>query len=440
MFENVSEIILKVTRDCNLNCQYCYLGDKKQYAGEQMSWQVFKKLIDQVYIDKHLRNKKCFPSNKLQIVFHGGEPTLLGVPKLEKFIKYATKKLPYVTFSMQTNMLLIDQNWVKFFKKYRINPGISIDGNLRKENALRLKNYDFNEKLKLLKKHKIKFGTLMVMSRNNIEKFSKNLEIFVKKYKVSSVKANFVENMARPEFCYPEVTAEQMYDFVFLPVMSIFFNQYKMREANTEHLIDKYIYSLLYKDDLAKTSAHTICHAKFCGGGNTIVEVEPDGQVLFCGRWSNSNRFNLIGVLGGKPDPFGLSTYARVLELQLKKVLALRERKCDSCAAAAICNYGCLAFSYVKYRGRIKIRSELICSFYKKVLSYFSKNLWSIIYIRSLINKNKMLDLGPTILINILPMIGNSLPIKRLPRGLSWQTYEGEEYLAVEKKYLKNFF
>jgi len=62
MFENISEVILKVTRDCNLNCQYCYLGDKKQYAGERMSFAVFQKLIDQIYADKHLRSKKTLSS------------------------------------------------------------------------------------------------------------------------------------------------------------------------------------------------------------------------------------------------------------------------------------------------------------------------------------------------------------------------------------------
>ncbi len=439
MFENIYEVILKVTRDCNLNCQYCYLGDKKQYAGERMSFTVFKKLIDQIYLDKHIRNKKERFNGQLQIVFHGGEPTLLGISRLEKFIKYAKAKLPYVRFGMQTNMLVIDQQWVNFFKKYNISPGISVDGNLKKENALRLPGFDFTEKLNLLKKNKIRFGTLMVLSSQNIKNFSKNLMTFIKKYKISSIKANFVENMAKPEFCYPEVTADQMYQHVFLPTMALFFDQNKLYESNIEHLIDKYINSLLYKESAAKTCSHTICHAKFCGGGNAIVEVEPTGEILFCGRWNKINKVNLMNDLTSFFDPFGISSYKRVFDLQLQKATAVRELGCDSCPAAGICNYGCLAFAYVKYQGQIKIRSELICDYYKKVIKYFQARYHQIIYIYSMITKKEIIVARGKVLIDFPMAMINGVSKKKLPAGLAWQKVNNKNYLTISNKYLKDF-
>lgn len=439
MFENIYEIILKVTRDCNLNCQYCYLGNKKQYAGERMSFTVFKKLVDQIYLDKHIRNKKKLFGGQLQIVFHGGEPTLLGITKLEKFIKYAKAKLPYVKFGMQTNMILIDRQWIKFFRKYDISPGISIDGNLKKENALRLAGFNFVDKLKLLKKNGVKFGTLMVLSSENIENFSKNLMAFIKKYKISSLKANFVENVFKPEFCYPEISATQMYEHVFLPVMSIFFTQNKLFEANIEHLIDKYINNLLYRESPAKTCTHAICHAKFCGGGNAIVEVEPNGEILFCGRWNKINKVNLMNDLSSFFDPFGLPSYTRVLNLQLQKAAAVRQLGCDTCAAAGICNYGCLAFSYVKYGGKIKIRTELICDYYKKVIKYFNEHYFQIIYIYSMIKSKEILIDRDKVLIDFPTAMMNGVPRKKLLTGLSWQKINKKPYLSIKKKHLKGF-
>lgn len=67
MFENTSEIILKVTRDCNLRCAYCYIKNKDQYKNERMSLETFKNIIDRVASDKQKTSvaQNSRPTNNL---------------------------------------------------------------------------------------------------------------------------------------------------------------------------------------------------------------------------------------------------------------------------------------------------------------------------------------------------------------------------------------
>ena len=66
----------------------------------------------------------------MSITFHGGEPTLLGS---EQFLEYI-KKIHEISnnslegISIQTNGILLDENWIRVFKEYNVAVGVSIDG------------------------------------------------------------------------------------------------------------------------------------------------------------------------------------------------------------------------------------------------------------------------------------------------------------------------
>ncbi|MGB9809776.1 MAG: hypothetical protein ACPLSA_07045, partial [Caldanaerobacter sp.] len=55
----------------------------------------------------------------ITVVFHGGEPLLLGVEYYEKILNELSKEGLELSVSFQTNLLLYDQNWKAFFKKYK---------------------------------------------------------------------------------------------------------------------------------------------------------------------------------------------------------------------------------------------------------------------------------------------------------------------------------
>ena len=58
MFEIPGTIILKVTRDCNLRCDYCYVRNKDSYKGEKIDFDLFKTIIQKIIIGKTLSGDK----------------------------------------------------------------------------------------------------------------------------------------------------------------------------------------------------------------------------------------------------------------------------------------------------------------------------------------------------------------------------------------------
>ncbi|HFK5528354.1 TPA: radical SAM protein [Elizabethkingia anophelis] len=123
-------LIIKIASRCNINCTYCYmynLGDN--------SYKNQPKFISQRTIEETVWKikKHCNANNltKFTFIFHGGEPLLM--PK-DEFVEMIDKmeSIKYegvnVSYSLQTNGILIDEEWCTIFDKYNIGIGVSIDG------------------------------------------------------------------------------------------------------------------------------------------------------------------------------------------------------------------------------------------------------------------------------------------------------------------------
>jgi len=82
-------------------------------------------------IDKMLKvateiYNECRKKEPTEIVLHGGEPLLLPNKDLEAFLKFAYRLTGWS--SVVTNGLLIDDEKIKIFKKYKATVSISLDG------------------------------------------------------------------------------------------------------------------------------------------------------------------------------------------------------------------------------------------------------------------------------------------------------------------------
>jgi uncharacterized protein len=435
MFENINEVILKVTRDCNLRCQYCYVKDKDRYKHERMSLEMFRRIIQRIVQDKQKSIRESLPQ-ELQIIFHGGEPTLLGPDMLEQFIDIARQSLPRVSFGMQTNMTNLNDAWIRFFKKYQIRPGVSIDGWTPADNTLRTSE-QLIDKLNLLNDSGVGYGPLMVLTKTNIKNFFSNAQAIVHHARVPSIKANYVENTSSPKHGGPEVTAAELFTYVFLPTMRYFFDYNHCLEENIQSLLRVYVDDLVFNTDHGQKQ-HCLgnCAVKFCGGGNNVIEIDPDGTVCFCGRWADVNALNQIGTISDT-DLFGFDSYWRTLQVQAKKVEALREKRCDSCYARAICSYGCAAFAYDKY-GKVTIRQDLVCQYSKKIKKYFDQHRYEVLihYVKS--NVWEICEEDKFYFLNIpLQQEYVQLNTALKDRSLAWVVYNGKVYLRLDKRKLR---
>src|SRR5215212_1695357 len=117
-------VVIKAIRACNLRCPYCYyINEDTPNYGSIISDDTLSKLYEHVatYIG---------PQGRFAFIWHGGEPLMLGRKRLQKFIdlqqRYFSKG--QVENLLQTNGVLVDQEWVDFFKQNDIGVGLSLDG------------------------------------------------------------------------------------------------------------------------------------------------------------------------------------------------------------------------------------------------------------------------------------------------------------------------
>lgn len=122
---NLNTIILQVTQNCNLRCQYCvYSGSyiNRVHNNKRMSVEVAKQAID--FLAKHSGNSK-----EISIGFYGGEP-LLEFSLIREVVEYAEKLFigKKVLFNMTTNATLLNMETAKYLYNKNFNVTISLDG------------------------------------------------------------------------------------------------------------------------------------------------------------------------------------------------------------------------------------------------------------------------------------------------------------------------
>ena len=111
---------------CNMNCSYCYYlhADSSQDSGTLC-------MSDDV-LEAYIRSccEAC-EGDEISFTWHGGEPTLAGIPFFEKAVALQKKYLPsgrHTVNAIQTNGLLIDDAWCRFSRDNHFEIGLSIDG------------------------------------------------------------------------------------------------------------------------------------------------------------------------------------------------------------------------------------------------------------------------------------------------------------------------
>jgi uncharacterized protein len=120
-----SAMVKPVGSACNLACRYCYyLGKAELYSRHQAKMSA--ELLER-YVAHYIAS--C-SSPVVTFVWHGGEPLLAGLDYFRLAMKlqgkYARGKK--IENALQTNGLLVTQEWCKFFRTHSFLVGISIDG------------------------------------------------------------------------------------------------------------------------------------------------------------------------------------------------------------------------------------------------------------------------------------------------------------------------
>ena len=125
--ENIQQVTLQVTQQCNFKCSYCYYAtggfeNHRQHSPKRMSLEMAIKIID--FYANHSKNQK-----RAIIGFYGGEP-MIEFDLIKAIVNYSEKIFEgkELSFSMTTNGSLFNTENIDFLSKHNFNLVVSIDG------------------------------------------------------------------------------------------------------------------------------------------------------------------------------------------------------------------------------------------------------------------------------------------------------------------------
>lgn len=124
--KNLSIMIKPASSACNLRCKYCFYADVASHrqikSFGQMSKDTLEKMLENIHRD-------LVPGDCISFGFQGGEPTLAGLSYYREFVRIVGKwdGRIRVSCSLQTNGILLDEEWCVFLKENNFLVGISLD-------------------------------------------------------------------------------------------------------------------------------------------------------------------------------------------------------------------------------------------------------------------------------------------------------------------------
>jgi uncharacterized protein len=185
---------------CNLDCTYCFYLEKERFFPKNNRFLMSDEVLKN-YIEQSIKNEV---TPEVVFTWQGGEPMLRGLEFYQKAIEYQKELGAGKTIrnALQTNGVLLDDEWCQFLAKSQFTVGISLDGPREIHDVARIDKQGrttFDAVMRgidLLKKYSIEFNVLVTVS-NEVSKHPKEVYQFLKEQNFTHIQFNpVVERIA----------------------------------------------------------------------------------------------------------------------------------------------------------------------------------------------------------------------------------------------------
>ena len=204
---------------CNLDCKYCFYLSKERLLRGPGSGPMSDETLE-LFIQQYIQGVS---GHEVVFSWQGGEPTLRGIDFFRRAValqaKYARPNQKIVN-DLQTNGVLLDEEWVAFLKENRFLVGLSIDGPQELHDGYRVNKGGaptFNKVMAaaaLLKKYEVQFNTLTCVHRLNA---ARPLDVY--RFLRRELDSTYIQLIPIVEPKNFETNAPQDRDQMALPVM-----------------------------------------------------------------------------------------------------------------------------------------------------------------------------------------------------------------------------
>ncbi|MDO5297192.1 MAG: radical SAM protein [bacterium] len=321
------QFVVKTTTACNFHCVYCSEGDK---PAQNLPLELFCRFIDELPEFLARRQEK-----NVDILWHGGEPLLWGRERLEKAMAYAERKLAEnyaLTFSMQSNGYLLDEDALALLERHRVNVGVSLDGYRELQNANRptrdgQPTFDrVWQNIMELRRRQLGGSILMVL---NIERDidTDQLFAFIRDNHLCC-KINVLIPCGRAANC-PCIQGIRRH-YVRL-LQELYERAVREEDDIIIEPLDKLMDAIILGNGVGECTYNGCC-------GSDIVCLYSDGALGFCGRDTENQLFSYGSLAEHALEE--LYTNARAQKVRSRDAY-LQQHDCRGCSIWPLCHGGC---------------------------------------------------------------------------------------------------
>jgi len=325
-----------------MNCSYCY--NQENHYTTDMNFEVARKAIE-LAISKT-------KASEISITFVGGEP-LLKKELLKKIVEGCHKYEKHVfLFSILTNGLLLDENFINFSINNNISISLSLDGIKPAHDLFRKIGDDESwnlvmEKYELLTPLMPTSMILITLNPETVPYLFDSVKFLVdQKAKVISVSLNYMVNWNEQDLKSLNNQLQHLADF--------YYNSYETGNTFYLNLFDSRISTLI----------DGACHKGRCASGFNHLSVAPDGGLFPCIAFVEQDGFYQIGNV---VDGLDMQRWA-----ELNKLNQPNMPECHDCAIQERCFNWCACSNYLG-TGEASSISPTLCSLEKMLVPLADK-------------------------------------------------------------------
>jgi uncharacterized protein len=345
---SITPIIEPVTL-CNLSCSYCFIGEKKSTS---MKFTTLEKIISSVIIHN---GKDCIT----KFIWHGGEPLLAGIDFYRKVVDIQNnfKMDGYrILNAIQTNLTLLNDEFLEFFIKNEFGVGTSLDGTKELHDKNRCNSFDkVFKNLQYAKSKGLHIGVICILTKETLPHIEE-IYCFFRDNNIDFTLSPVIPNSRYSKFI---LTTEEYY----LALKQLFDLWYLDENCKIRvNPCGSIIQSILLK------GINLSCiHSENCL--NHFVTFMPNGDVFPCNRFTDYEQFKIGNISN--------MTFDELLKSEKRIELLSRSFEtiyaCSKCEFRLYCKGGCMNHAYEFYQTIYE--RDYYCQSFFRIFQYISNKV-----------------------------------------------------------------
>lgn len=331
-------LVMNLTNQCNLSCQYCYEFGEDRIATPEgkkkfMDWETAKTSVDFLFANAQRRRA-------VHLTFFGGE-TLMNFPLLKQVVDYSRGQSEQrgvkIDFSLTTNATLLTPQIIEYLATNHIGVTVSIDG-----------PRETNDKFRVFANGRGSYDVIQpkireLLAKHHTRPIAARVTMTSRATDVLKIYRHLKQDLGFHEVGFAPVTTSpnRLYS-INEPGMDHIFAQFgELAEEYLQFALRGELHGFSNVSDTLAELHQGVSKSHPCGAGLGLLGVGPTGDIAPCHRFVDSDKHALGNVVTGI-DKQKQGQFLDRGNIQSKT-------DCRTCWARPLCAGGCHHEAFVRY-------------------------------------------------------------------------------------------